>query len=55
MYDPPETERVPQDSNNEVVKICNYCDYHGIITVAIESTKGSYKNTDYRANNCYLR
>ena len=23
MYDPPETERVPQDSDNEVVKICN--------------------------------
>ena len=23
MYDPPETERVSQDSDNEVVKICN--------------------------------
>ena len=23
MYDPPETERVPQDIDNEVVKTCN--------------------------------
>ena len=23
MYDPSETERVPQDNDNEVVKICN--------------------------------
>ena len=23
MYDPPETERVPQDGDNKMVKICN--------------------------------
>ena len=49
MYDPPETERVPQDSDNKMAKICN------TVTVAIESTKGSHNNTDYRANNCHLR